>query len=97
MPEPEFVIYNGERMVAGWPQRIEEAQTIAFVSINGRKYPRIPYGDEPDNRVAAQKPCRDCGVIKAQFHVIDCDVERCPCCGRQSITCDCVYDTDEKK
>ena len=97
MPEPEFVNYNGVRVVAGWPERIEEAQTIPTVSIGGREYPRIRYGDESDDWGADRQPCHDCAAIKGQFHVISCDVERCPSCGGQAITCECPYDTNEEE
>jgi hypothetical protein len=97
VPEPEFVIYNGVRMIAGWPLRIEEAQTFHTVSIGGAEYPRIRYGDKREDWGATIQGCRDCGVIKGQFHVISCDVERCPRCGGQAISCDCPYDTDESK
>jgi hypothetical protein len=33
--------------------------------------------------------CHDCGVAVGQLHVRGCDVEQCPYCGRQSITCPC--------
>jgi hypothetical protein len=98
MPEPEreFVIYNGVRVVAGWPERIEEAQTIPTISICGAVYPRIRYGDEPGDWGADRQGCRDCGVIKRQFHVPSCDVECCPRCGGQAITCDCPYDDEDQ-
>ena len=34
-------------------------------------------------------PCHDCGVQEGQLHEPGCDMERCPICGRQLITCDC--------
>lgn len=33
--------------------------------------------------------CRNCGAEPGQYHQRDCDVERCPFCGHQLITCDC--------
>jgi len=36
--------------------------------------------------------CHDCGVEEGQLHEWGCDVEVCPFCGRQLISCDCVYD-----
>jgi len=34
-------------------------------------------------------PCHDCGVKEGELHKDGCDMERCPKCGRQLITCDC--------
>ena len=91
---PQFVIYNGMRVIAGWPERIAEAQAMPTVTICGHEYPRIRYGKEPDDWGADRQPCHDCAVVKGQFHVPSCDVERCPKCGGQAITCECLDDED---
>lgn len=39
-----------------------------------------------------EKKCHDCGVKEGQIHEFGCDMERCPFCGGQLITCDCVYE-----
>ncbi|MCP5197160.1 MAG: hypothetical protein H6974_10295 [Gammaproteobacteria bacterium] len=91
----KFVIYNGARMVEGWPERIEQAQTEMLVMIGGIEYERVRYGNEEDDWGADKHPCHDCAVIKGQFHVPGCDVERCPACGGQAIGCDCEYEGDE--
>lgn len=33
--------------------------------------------------------CHDCGCLPNHYHHYGCDVERCPKCGGQLITCDC--------
>src|SRR5262249_13720317 len=53
------------------------------------------YGDEGDDWGADVRPCHDCAVTKGQFHVPGCDVERCPRCGGQAISCDCPYEGEE--
>jgi hypothetical protein len=35
--------------------------------------------------------CHDCGTKEGQLHVLGCDMERCPFCGNQLISCRCVY------
>lgn len=35
--------------------------------------------------------CHDCGCREGEIHKWGCDMERCPDCGGQLITCDCAY------
>lgn len=47
----------------------------------------------PPNR----QPCHDCAVVKGQYHVPGCDVERCPVCDEQAAFCNCPRDDDEEE
>lgn len=35
--------------------------------------------------------CSDCMAAPGEFHEHGCDVERCPRCGGQMISCNCIY------
>jgi hypothetical protein len=90
----EFVIYNGRRMIKGWPEKIEAAQLQPTYLVAGRAVARVRYGNEKSDWGADDHACGDCGVVKGQYHVAGCDVERCALCGRQVITCDCPYEDE---
>lgn len=84
-------IGRGE-MTADWPEKIREAQFESNIWVGGKLLPRIKYGSEADDYGADHQSCHDCGVLKGQLHVSGCDVERCPSCLGQFISCDCDCD-----
>ena len=63
------------------------------VIIEGLNLEAIPYNGE-DNMGSGipvkQRKCHDCGVKWGKYHKPGCDMERCPKCGGQLISCDCL-------
>lgn len=71
--------------------------------IKGKLYEPVKVGDKGDwYEGEPDRTCGDCGHKYGEVHMEGCDVERCPACGRQMLTCDCgpIYkvedDIDEK-
>jgi hypothetical protein len=93
----EFVTYNGVDMIKTWPAEIVTAQGLLEIEIDGRPFKRVAYGQEPFwaevNPTYAANPCHDCGIVAGQLHVPGCDVEQCPRCNTQLITCACTMTT----
>ncbi|MEM3858781.1 MAG: hypothetical protein QW478_05170 [Candidatus Micrarchaeaceae archaeon] len=59
-----------------------------LIQINGKVYPRSAYHSGLDNNFVGEY-CHDCGVKEGQIHHWGCDVEVCPRCGKQLISCNC--------
>ncbi len=68
--------------------------------IKGKLYDPILFGDEDEDWVGDEEnpTCGDCGVHVGEKHLDMCDIERCPTCGLQFISCDCgiKYELEEK-
>jgi rRNA maturation endonuclease Nob1 len=92
MTTPKRILYRGVPMIEGWPEKIIAAQEIVSLKLQGRDIPRIRYGKEQSDWNVANTPCHDCRVLVGEFHVPSCDVEECPVCGGQLISCDCEFD-----
>jgi hypothetical protein len=73
MAESKRILYRGVPMIEGWPEKIEAAQRAPSYMLNGQTIARIRYGDEQDDWKADQHACHDCGVLKGELHVPDCD------------------------
>jgi Zn-finger nucleic acid-binding protein len=40
--------------------------------------------------------CPDCGATIGNLHLSNCDIERCPSCGSQYLSCDCDINNIER-
>ena len=84
---PEWKLY--------WRQQINDAQRQEFYERQEQRFKRIRYGAEGIDVEAGQQ-CHDCDIKKGQLHVPGCDMERCPRCGSQLISCGC-FDYPEQE
>ena len=41
--------------------------------------------------ISKRERCGDCQALEGENHELGCDLERCPFCGGQLISCDCCY------
>lgn len=69
-----------------------------FTTTTGKRVTRIAYGDEYKHcqdesgelyELYRGKYCDDCGARLGEYHLPDCDLEVCPICKRQKISCNC--------
>ena len=71
----------------------------SYDDIKGGPHARIPYGSPREVELFWLSPdglpanCGDCKTPLGGFHHPGCDVERCPACGLQAISCDCTGET----
>lgn len=65
----------------------EDAQRRTTYVIDGKPYDRVPMREGDQEQ---EGKCYDCAILIGQLHVPGCDVEECPKCGEQVISCGCV-------
>lgn len=60
---------------------------------HGRLRNRIRWGDEKwgssaagRERAVLKRRCGDCGCLPGYYHHNNCDIERCPVCGKQAMS-----------
>lgn len=61
---------------------------------NGRRFDMIPFVDESGRRTSSAR-CGDCGVLRGGWHHPGCDLQDCPACGGQLLSCGCRFDEDD--
>ena len=60
------------------------ACTTTTTVINGKPYQRT----DQAHQVPEGRPCHDCGAPAGGLHHPGCDMEACPICGGQLLSCD---------
>jgi hypothetical protein len=68
--------------------------TDAPIVIDGESYSPIRHGSRWD-MPRTKNRCHDCYALPGHVHHHGCDMERCPACGDQSISCGCLWAGEE--
>ncbi|MBB1092178.1 TIR domain-containing protein [Rhodopseudomonas palustris] len=92
--EGDFTEYNGRKVASFWPKQIERSQHEPFY-LGTRAYGRIRHGEEKmwgRRKLTPRHVCHDCAALPGQFHVPGCDMEECPNCRGQAISCGCIHE-----
>jgi hypothetical protein len=61
--------------------------TYTQIGNEQKRYDRVRFGQESESW--GDDSCGDCGCKVGELHAENCDVERCPACSGQLLSCDC--------
>lgn len=90
-----YVIFRNEEMLpANYKEFLKDIALNKYHGIftdeSGQEFNRIPYGNEPGyNSENMRTYCPDCTAAMGEYHYEHCDIEICPKCGGQLLSCNC--------
>ena len=103
-----LVIFRGEEMTREQREVFEEeirknSEKSCFIMPDGTAIKRLVFGEEnmfllrkgSSDRLSPIYDCQycdDCGAKQGEYHLSPCDLEVCPVCGWQRLSCGCNLD-----
>jgi hypothetical protein len=69
--------------------------TVRRLHVEGAVVRLAPHRPPRRRGVTSGERCGDCGVRPGGFHHPGCDLQRCPLCHDQLLSCACIFDEDE--
>lgn len=70
----------------------KHSQAVKSFRIGGRDFDRIPCGYEQGEWYGIEDHCSNCGMLTGFLHHLPCDLEQCPRCKGQALSCNCKYE-----
>lgn len=72
---------------AYWNRKLARSQFYIGLVMDGKAYARLAHA----NGGFGEDVCHDCHALVGMLHVPGCDMEKCPKCGGQLISCGHTY------
>lgn len=92
MKKSEAIKQWGQKGYDEYQEKVKSERKQENFTIDGMSYPRIPWGAEKRFGEVETKPdelCHDCLAEPGMLHIFNCDMEECPKCGNQALSCPC--------
>ena len=107
----KWTIFRGEEVRKQDLDRIKQeiemwGKHSYFTTSTGERIERIAFGEEEkyissmynrSDSVYYREYCDDCGVKQGEYHLPDCDLEICPICKGQKLSCECDLFLDKEE